>query len=102
MTNIRLNDSIDNTLINIDNNIHNISEILTNIYNAIMSLDETKWNTKEKKKIDEQLVPYVKMLSISYPKYLNKRLEFTKQAIQKYRDLNIKQQKNTELLEDFS
>ena len=45
MTNIRLNDSIDNTLINIDNNIHNISEILTNIYNAIMSLDETKWNT---------------------------------------------------------
>ena len=100
MADIRLNNSIDDTLSNIDNDINSISEILTNIYNAVMTLDETKWNTKEKIKINEDFIPYLKIMSTIYPNYLKKRLLFTKSAVETYRKINKEQEKDTENLVD--
>ena len=102
MADIKLNNTIDNTLSNIDKDINDISDILINVYNAVMTLDETKWNTKEKIKIDEDFVPYLEKISTMYPDYLRKRLLFTKNAVQKYRELNKELEKETENLEDLS
>ena len=99
MANLKLNDSIDNTLINIENNINNIQEILTNIYNAVVTLDEKKWNTKEKIKIDEEFVPYLKKILSVYPISLKRRLDFTRKAVEKYRNIDQQLKKDAETLE---
>ena len=99
MSNISINYSVDDTLLLIENDIQNISEILNNIYNAVLTLDESKWNTKERKKLDEEFLPYLKKLSEKYPIYLNKRLDFTKDAVRKYKEINILQNKEVEDLE---
>jgi len=98
MANLKLNDSIDNTLINIENNINNIQEILTNIYNAVITLDEKKWNTKEKIKIDEEFVPYLKKILSMYPISLKRRLYFTRKAVEKYRNIDQQLKKDAETL----
>lgn len=99
MSDISLNYSVDDTLNLIANDINNISEILNNIYNAVLTLDESKWNTKEKQKLDEEFLPYLKKISEKYPLYLNKRLVFAKNSINKYKQLNVIQQKATKELE---
>lgn len=102
MSNLKLNDSIDNTLINIENNINSIQDIFTNIYNAVLTLDEKKWNTKEKLKFDEEFVPYLKIITTTYPESLKQRLEFTRAAVEKYRNIDQQLKKAAENLEDLS
>ena len=99
MSDISLNYSVDDTLNLIANDINNISEILNNIYNAVLTLDESKWNTKEKKKLDEEFLPYLKKISEKYPIYLNKRLVFAKKSVNKYKEINLEQRKEAEKLE---
>ena len=102
MSDIKLQNSIDLTLSNIENDINNISDVLNNIYQAVLTLDETKWNTKEKKKMEEEFLPYLKKISTKYPIYLNNRLTFTRNSINKYKELNKEQQLEAENLEDLS
>ena len=102
MANITINNSIDNTIATIERDINEISKILNNMYKAMLTLDETKWNTKEKKKIDEDFMPYLEKVSLKYPLYLKERLVLTKKAIKKYRNANIELMKESQKLEDFS
>lgn len=71
---------------NIYSDIKNISDILTNIYNAVLTLDDSKWNTKEKKIIKEEFMPYLKKLSIKYPNYLYNYLNLTKSFVKDYKE----------------
>ena len=97
--NIKLQEPIDITISNIDKDIKNISEILDNIYKAVLTLNESKWNTKEKKKMEEEFIPYLKTISLKYPKYLNDRLKLLQNAVEKYRTLNKDLQNETAKLE---
>lgn len=102
MSNITINNSIDNTIATIERDINEISKILNNMYKAMLTLDETKWNTKEKKKIDEDFMPYLEKVSLKYPLYLKERLVLIKKAVNMYRITNKKLTKETQKLEDFS
>ena len=88
MSNIHLENSIDSTISKLENDIKNISDILINIHEAVLTLDESKWNTKEKKKMEEEFLPYLEKISLKYPLYLNNHLSFLKDAIEKYRVLD--------------
>ena len=99
MSDISVKYSVYDTLNLIAKDINNISEILNNIYNAVLTLDESKWNTKEKQKLNEEFLPYLKKISEKYPLYLNKRLEFARNSVNKYEQLNAIQHKAAEELE---
>lgn len=96
---IKLIETIDDVMKKIDININNISEILKNMYEGVLTLDETKWNTKEKKKYQAEFLPYLQKVSTKYPIYLNRRFKVLKEAVVKYRDVDIdyKNKANTTL-----
>ena len=45
------------TLLKVDN--ERIKTIITEINDIIKDIDETKWNSPERKKVDEELIPYL-------------------------------------------
>lgn len=98
MSNLELKDGIDDLLLNIKNDIDEIDLILENINKAILTLTEAKWNTKEKRKFDEEFKPYIKKISEGYPDYLRNRLQFIQESVQKHRNDNTQIEKSTEEL----
>ena len=69
---------------NIEKDIKNIEDNINNTYNAVDTLNDSKWNTKEKKKMDEEYLAYLKKIKDGYGKYLNRRLNTVKDAVNKY------------------
>lgn len=98
MSDISLNSSVEDIVKIIEKDISDISELLENVYSATLTLNETKWNTKEKKKIDEELLPYLQKISMKYPSYLSKRLYIVKEAIEKYNEVDNIQKKSAQQL----
>lgn len=98
VSNLELKDGVDELLLNIKKDIDEIDYILENINKAILTLTESKWNTKEKKKFEEEFKPYIKKISEGYPDYLRNRLQFLKESIQKHRNDNTQIEKSTEEL----
>ena len=62
-------------------NIDNLSDVLQELYLEMSKLDETVWKAKEKDKIDQTFIPYLKKFATSYPTYLKNRVEFARTAI---------------------
>jgi len=82
--------TLNETFLNIENDINEISEILNNIYNAMLSFDETTWKGKEKEKIDSEYLPYLKKIVEIVPTVLTKHLTFSKNALKTYEELDNK------------
>lgn len=85
---INLETSIDNTLLNIENDIKEIASILEESYKAMLTLDENRWKAREKERIDAEFVPYLKKISEKYPLYITSKLNIAKTAVETYRNLD--------------
>lgn len=71
----------------IEQDINNIEDILLNVVKATNTLDESKWKSTEKTKMDQEYVPYVNNLSINVPIALRKHLNLMKESVTAYEDL---------------
>jgi len=101
--NIRLDNTsnqINKIFATIDQDIKDIGEIIKNDYMAVKTLSDKKWNTKEKRKMEMELLPYLEIMNNKYENYLNERLVFVKNAVQKYidKDTELKQEVKDKLV----
>ena len=96
MSDFELKDSIEDPLVNIENDIKDIETILFNTYNAINTLDEKKWRGKEKTKLDQELLPYLSNIKEIVPKTFRGKLDTIKNGIEKHKELDKKHEKIVE------
>ena len=93
-------DQINRIFTNIDQDIKDIGDILNNVNNSVKTLTDRKWNTKEKRKMEQELMPYLEIMSNKYYNYLNERLIFVKKAVQEYidKDTELQQEANDKMV----
>ena len=72
----------------IEQDIKDINDIINKINQAMLKLDDNFWHAKEKEKIDAEFMPYLKKYSNKYENYLMKRLNFIKDAVSRYEELD--------------
>ena len=83
------------TLNVIEEDINVIEEILLKVVKANGSLDEGKWKSTEKNKMDQEYIPYMNKISINVPKALRKHLNLLRESV------NIYENKESELIEEI-
>ena len=93
--------ALENTFSEIEKDINELESILTNIYQATETLDDRKWFSNEKTKIDNEYVPYLKKVSEGAPLALRKQLKFARDALSKYTELEKSRTMKTEDLVDY-
>ncbi len=94
---IRLRDII--TLLKKDN--EEINETIKNINNTIKSLDETKWNSPEKTKINNELIPYIDLEEKNIASILNECIFSLNQALNTYSQTDYELKLNSSKLTDL-
>lgn len=97
MSDLQIKSSLTDDYMNIEKDINDISTIITNIYNAMKTLDESKWKSNEKDKIDQEFIPYLSKISEKIPSNLRKKLDFARYALEKHEEqdnLNAKEVEN--------
>ena len=77
-------ENLSNTVKNIENSINNIEEIINGVNKSMLTFNDSDWTGNQKKKIDEEYMPYLKTLSNDYILYLKKHLNYLKRAIMMY------------------
>ena len=90
---ITINNEVKSDFDLIENDIKEINDILEKTYRAVLKLDESVWKAKEKDKIDQEFVPYLKKFAEKYANYLMARLNFAKDAVSKYEELDQERSK---------
>lgn len=58
------------------------------VIEALELLDESKWQSPEKEKITNELLPYLKKVNSNYPDELNECTSFLSKAVEKYEELD--------------
>jgi len=89
MRDFEIKSSVNEDYANIENDINDISTIIANVYKAMLTLDDRKWKSKEKEKIDQEFVVYLKNISEKIPSNLTKRLNYAKLALEKHQEQDI-------------
>ena len=84
MFDINIKNNIHSDIENIQKDINSIETILIDVFDAMKTLDETKWKAKEKERVDQEFIPYLEKLSTKYPKELNKHLNYLRSAVGAY------------------
>ena len=72
----------------LDKDNQDILEVVKLINDDIKKLDETKWKSKEKEKLDSVLLPYLDLLDNNLHDYINKPLNILKNANKKHVETN--------------
>ena len=71
-----------------DKNITAIESILQETYKKMLELDESVWKAKEKEKLDQTFMPYLKKFMESYPDYLRLRVQLARDAVNAHHELD--------------
>ena len=82
----------------LEKDINDLAGIIEDAYKEVLKLDESVWKAKEKEKIDQTFVPYLKRYNDNYPSYLRLRLQFARDAIEAHHQADIENAK----LEDIN
>lgn len=85
---ININLKIQSDFAILEQDIKDIGDIIEKMNISMLRLDSNFWKAKEKEKIDEDFMPYLKKYSDKYTIYLMKRLNFIKDAVSKYEELD--------------
>ena len=85
---ININLKIQSDFAILEQDIKDIGDIIEKMNISMLRLDSNFWKAKEKEKIDEDFMPYLKKYSDKYMIYLMKRLNFIKDAVSKYEELD--------------
>lgn len=96
MADIILNNNIGEDIIKIYNDIKDIDDILNDVYKAILTLDESKWQAREKNKLDQELIPYLSKISKSVRKNMLNNLNFLKDAVESHKNVDMLNTKRVE------
>lgn len=88
MSNLNLNNNIENNFIKIETNITNIDNILNETYNKFLEIDETMWKAREKDKLDEEFVPYLREITVNTKDNLEKHLNYLKNAVSLHKSVD--------------
>ena len=75
-----------------------ILETVKLINEDIRKLDDSKWKSKEKEKLDSTLLPYLDSLDNNLQEYINKPLNILKNANQKHTEIDESLKNFTEKL----
>ena len=86
--NLNINSAVFSDLDNMDKNINDLENVLSDLYQTLLKLDDTVWKTKEKEKIDQTFIPYIKKFFESYPSYLRIRVQFARNAVLAHQKLD--------------
>lgn len=81
---------LDENIEKLDENIREMETILKDTLQGYETLDENTWIGPEKKKLDDQFLPYLKKISIKYPELLNASSTFLKKSSITYQNLDKK------------
>lgn len=76
-----------------------IIDSLDNIYNELSKVDDMVWSSKEKKKLDNGFIPYIKESSESLKSDLEDRLVVLNFALNLYKDRDLAIENATKDLE---
>lgn len=93
--------NIDLLISELEKNNEEICCIVKNINIAIKSLDDTKWNSLEKQKIDEKLIPYITKIDKDLEEYLNTGTNILRNTSKLYVEADLKNKKLVEELENY-
>ena len=74
------------TLKVIEEDIKIIEEILMKVVKANSSLDNSKWKSTEKDRMDQEYIPYMNKISINVPNALRKHLNMLRESVNIYED----------------
>lgn len=95
------NSNIELLITELEKNTEEICSIVKNINMAIKSLDDTKWNSQEKEKIDEKLIPYINKIDKDLEEYLNASINILRNTSKLYEEADAKNKKLVEELENY-
>ena len=84
---------IQSDFLTIEQDIKDINDIINRINQTMLKLDDNFWHAKEKEKLDAEFMPYLKKYSDKYEIYLMKRLNFIKDAVLRYEELDRERSK---------
>ena len=79
---------LESTIKLLENDNKDFIDILENINTTLKQLDESKWDSEEKRKIDEVLLPYINRTITDVKKELNSPILVLKVALFKYQEEN--------------
>lgn len=68
----------------LEKDTNDIFDTISTINENIRKLDDTKWMSKEKEKLDTVLLPYLNLLDTKLLDYINKPLNILKNANKKH------------------
>ena len=89
MSDIKLQSSLlDNLIIKLAQDNLEIVDLIKNSNDAIRTLDDKKWKSKEKIEMDEKLIPYMNKLDNQLLNYLNECTDLLKLAKTSYEDVD--------------
>ena len=90
--------SLEELIIKLEKDKNDVETSLKNICNILTELDNSKWNSPEKEKIDDGFIKYINKASIDIPNQLNNTNIVLKQALNKYQTENEKLETEVENL----
>lgn len=96
MSDLNLKKGIYEDISLIEKDIKNIEVLLKQVLEAMDCLDEKRWKSKEKNKIDQEFIPYLKKAYFNYPKELRSKLNHLKDAVNTYEETDILANKKIE------
>ena len=91
MSNPNLNikyDELETLIKKLERDNQDILDTINFINENIRKLDDTKWKSKEKEKLDSILLPYLNLLDNNLQNYINTPLNLLKNANEKHIETN--------------
>lgn len=85
---LNINSTVIENFSAMEKNIATIENILQETYKKMLELDESVWKAKEKDKLDQTFMPYLKKFMDAYPDYLRLRVEFARDAVNAHHELD--------------
>ena len=94
MNDLKIDFNIEEVFNEIQSKINEIESNLQKLYESSV-IDEVFWNTKEYETYNVEYLTYLKKSSNIYPLHLRNYLEFMKNAIDKYKYLDLNNKKES-------
>lgn len=91
-------DELETLIKKLERDNQDILDTVNSINENIRKLDDTKWKSKEKEKLDSVLLPYLNLLDNNLQNYINTPLNLLKNANEKHVETNENLKNLTEKL----
>lgn len=94
------NGELENLINKLEKDNQDILDTVKFINETIRKIDDTKWKSKEKEKLDLELIPYLDLLDNNLANYINAPLNVLKNANRNYIEVDKYQKKEINSLKN--